>query len=102
MASADAFQTRRLCVCRAGDSPDARPIDYMKLNTESPESSVSSAATEVPKHFRRLESHEVVKRGDFVRDEQGVMGPWDGPTGFWASTYVQPIYRATGLKLSLS
>jgi len=43
--------------------------------------------------FRRLQSHEVVRQGDFVVAENRKLEPWEGPAGFRANAFVKPIYR---------
>lgn len=52
-----------------------------------------SAKAGLPKRFRRLKSNELVSLGDFVADEQRGFEPWEGPRGFRADAFVQPIYR---------
>jgi len=52
-----------------------------------------TAPAGVPKCFRRLKPDEVVSRGDFVANDQRGLEPWEGPGGFYASTFVKPIYR---------
>ena len=47
-------------------------------------------------HFRRLKSNELVSHGDFVGDAQRGFEPWEGPGGFRADAFVQPIYRQNG------
>ena len=46
-----------------------------------------------PKWFRRLNSNELVSRGDFVPDGRQGFELWDGMTGFRAGSFVKPIYR---------
>lgn len=46
-----------------------------------------------PGRFRRLQSNELVSRGDFVENERRRLVAWDGPTGFRASSFVSPVYR---------
>jgi hypothetical protein len=48
---------------------------------------------DVPKHFRRLKSNELVTLGDFVANERKVFELWDGPNGFLAESFIKPIYR---------
>ena len=55
----------------------------------------AAAKADVPGGFRLLEWSEVVRRGDFVADGHEGFQPWEGPTGFRASTFVKPIYRRT-------
>ena len=47
-----------------------------------------------PKQLRRLNRDEVVSRGDIVRDERRGLKPWEGPGGFRADSFVNPIYRS--------
>ena len=47
----------------------------------------------VPGGFRRLKWNEPVLPGDFVVDAQRGFEPWEGPSGFCASSFVKPIYR---------
>jgi len=46
-----------------------------------------------PKHLRRLKWNELVSRGDFVADGRQGFEPWEGPSGFRADSFVNPIYR---------
>ncbi len=45
------------------------------------------------KRFRRLNSNELVVRGDFVADGRQKLQLWEGLTGFRADSFVSPIYR---------
>jgi len=47
----------------------------------------------VPERFRRLKRNEVVCHGDFVADERLGLELWEGPGGFRAGTFVNPVYR---------
>ena len=49
--------------------------------------------TDVPKDFRRLKWDEVVSSGDFIANAQQGFDLWEGPSGFRASTFLNPIYR---------
>ncbi len=49
--------------------------------------------TDVPKNFRRLKWNEVVSSGDFIVNAQQGFDLWEGPSGFRASTFLNPIYR---------
>jgi len=49
--------------------------------------------TDVPKDFRRLKWNEVVSSGDFIANAQQGFDLWEGPSGFRASTFLNPIYR---------
>ena len=60
----------------------------------------ASAKAGIPKDFRRLQSHEIVTHGDFVVDEQGGFGLWEGPSGFRADSFVKAIYRRGEGRLS--
>ena len=48
-----------------------------------------------PTGFRRLRKHEIVSSGDFVVSADQTMELWKGVNGFFADSYVTPIYRAT-------
>jgi len=61
--------------------------------TQGAEPGQPAAPAAVPKRFRRLKPNEVVSRGDFVANDQRGLEPWEGPGGFYASTFVKPIYR---------
>jgi hypothetical protein len=45
------------------------------------------------KHYRPLKWNEVVSRGDFVEDGHQGFEPWEGPSGFRASSFVKQIFR---------
>lgn len=47
----------------------------------------------IPANFRRLKSHEVVSRGDYVVDQDRGLEPWEGPSGFRAGSFIKLIYR---------
>lgn len=64
----------------------------MKLNTGTAKQNDDGAA----RHFRRLKSNELVSQGDFVGDAQRGFELWEGPGGFRADAFVQPIYRRNG------
>ena len=49
----------------------------------------------LPAGFRRLKWNEVVNAGDFVVNAKQEMELWEGLHGFFADTYVNPVYRAT-------
>ena len=51
------------------------------------------ALAEAPDNFRRLRWDELVARGDWVVDEQRGFEPWEGPAGFRADAFVNPIFR---------
>jgi len=67
----------------------------MKLNETSAETTCEASA----RHFRRLKSNELVSRGDFVGDAQRGFELWEGPGGFRADAFLQPIYRRDGKRL---
>jgi hypothetical protein len=48
------------------------------------------------RHFRRLKSNELVSHGDFVGNAQQGFELWEGPGGFRADSFLQPIYRRDG------
>ena len=54
----------------------------------------SSIVANDPTRFRRLAQDELVRRGDLVENEQAELTEWEGPTGFRASSFKRPIYRA--------
>ena len=43
--------------------------------------------------FRPLKWNELVKRGDFVKDDNEGFEPWEGPAGFRADAFIKTIYR---------
>jgi len=47
----------------------------------------------ISESFRRLKADEVVSPGDFVKNGHQGFEPWEGPSGFRASSFVKPIYR---------
>ncbi len=55
--------------------------------------SVVPADLSVLESFRRLKADEVVSPGDFVKNGHQGFDPWEGPSGFRASSFVKPIYR---------
>ena len=67
----------------------------MKLNETPVEETCETAA----RHFRRLRSNELVSRGDFVGDAQRGFELWEGPGGFRADAFLQPIYRRDGKRV---
>lgn len=62
----------------------------MKLNAEPAEPNGGA------RHFRRLKSNELVSHGDYVSNAQQGFELWEGPGGFRADAFVQPIYRLNG------
>jgi hypothetical protein len=52
------------------------------------------------KRFRRLKWNERVSLGDFVRNEHRRFELWQGPGGFRADSFVQPIYRRDKSRLT--
>lgn len=62
----------------------------MKINA------ANACPPEVARHFRRLRANELVSRGDFVGDAQQGFELWEGPGGFRADAFIQPIYRRDG------
>jgi len=56
----------------------------------------TTTLAEVLNHFRRLRLDELVARGDWVVDEQRGFEPWEGPGGFRADAFMNPIYRKKG------
>jgi len=60
--------------------------ERMNTNEETVEASV-------PKRLRRLKSNELVSMGDFVANDQNEFQLWEGPHGFFADSFVRPIYR---------
>jgi hypothetical protein len=68
----------------------------MKLNTNSIARNREAEAlprARVPKRFRRLKWNELVLYGDFVANERLGLELWEGPGGFRADSFVNPIYR---------
>ncbi len=55
-----------------------------------------TAATDDTKRFRRLKFNELVSVGDYVAGKDNQFELWDGPRGFQAGSFVQPIYRPHG------
>ena len=49
----------------------------------------------LPAGFRRLKRNETVHEGDFVVNAKRELELWEGVHGFFADTYVKPIYRVT-------
>ncbi len=47
----------------------------------------------IPKNSRRLESDELVNRGDYVEGERGQLELWDGPNGFRAGSFARAVFR---------
>ena len=60
------------------------------------------ARTDDTKRFRRLKFNELVSVGDYVAGKDNQFEPWDGPRGFQAGSFVQPIYRAQGRRPATS
>lgn len=60
------------------------------------DNNTENMVTADPGRFRRLQSNELVGRGDFVENERQCLVPWEGPTGFRASSFVSPVYRVNG------
>jgi hypothetical protein len=76
----------------------------MKLNYESRKAKpavtprANGSSTAVPTDdaagcLRRLKSSELVSHGDFVGNALQGFELWEGPNGFRADAFVQPIYR---------
>ena len=57
------------------------------------DTNIENTVTGDPGRFRRLQDDELVSRGDLVENEQRRLVPWDGPSGFRASSFVSPVYR---------
>ena len=47
----------------------------------------------IPGRLRPLKWNELVRRGDFVKDDHHRFEPWEGPGGFRADAFVQTIDR---------
>lgn len=60
----------------------------------------TTTLAEVLNNFRRLRWDELVTRGDWVVDEQRGFEPWEGPGGFRADAFLNPIYRKKGQRPS--
>jgi len=81
-------------------------IHAMKLNPEPIRSdgnnptgcAIQFAPAVIPTNFRRLKSHEVVSRGDYVVDQTRGLEPWEGPSGFRAGSFIKLIYRRIKIK----
>lgn len=43
--------------------------------------------------FRRVKFNELVMPGDYIQDGEHSYRPWDGPRGFRAASFHQPVYR---------
>src|SRR4051812_15478637 len=43
--------------------------------------------------FRRVKSDELVIPGDYIKDAEDRYEPWEGPRGFRASAFCNPVYR---------
>jgi hypothetical protein len=56
----------------------------------------TTTLAEVLNNFRRLRWDELVTSGDWVVDEQRGFEPWEGPGGFRADAFLNPIYRKKG------
>jgi hypothetical protein len=48
--------------------------------------------TDISKTMRRVNWDEIVRQGDFVIAGKD-FEPWEGPSGFRADSFTQPIYR---------
>jgi hypothetical protein len=58
---------------------------------------ISSAALAGSDRLRPLKWNELVRRGDFVaNDQQRGFELWEGPGGFRADAFVKQIYRQLG------
>ncbi len=62
------------------------------------EISAESAPTGERHGFRLLKFNELVSVGDYVIGKDNGFEPWDGPRGFQAGSFVQPIYRRNGAR----
>ena len=47
----------------------------------------------IPGRLRPLKWNELVRRGDFVKNDHQGFEPWEGPGGFRAAAFVKKIYR---------
>ena len=52
--------------------------------------------TVIPERLRPLKWNELVRRGDFVKDDHHEFALWEGPSGFRAAAFVKQIYRQLG------
>jgi hypothetical protein len=74
----------------------------MKMNLAPLPKPATSGGTDRPartddtKRFRQLKFNELVSVGDYVVGKDNEFEPWDGPRGFQAGSFVQPIYRPQG------
>ncbi len=59
----------------------------------NPDSTNSQTIVTEQGTFRRLTGDERVGRGDWIMNEQNELTPWEGPTGFQASSFEHPAYR---------
>lgn len=46
-----------------------------------------------PGSLRPLKRNELVRRGDFVKDERENFEPWVGPSGFRADAFIKQVFR---------
>lgn len=80
----------------------------MKMNLAPLKTPATSGDTAPPvptddtKRFRRLKFNELVSVGDYVAGKDNQFEPWDGPRGFQAGSFVQPIYRPHGRRAAAS
>ena len=58
--------------------------------------SAAPSSPAVPERLRPLKWNELVRRGDFVKDDQQKFELWEGPSGFRAAAFVKQIYRRLG------
>jgi hypothetical protein len=74
--------------------PDTEVVPDMKSNYMTSDLKAGTTTlAEVPNNFRRLRWDELVARGDWVVDGQRGFEPWEGPGGFRADAFLNPIYR---------
>jgi hypothetical protein len=52
-----------------------------------------AAPAPAPESLRLLKWNELVRRGDFVKDEWENFEPWAGPAGFRADAFMKQIFR---------
>ena len=79
-------------------------MNVMKMNLaplakpNAGEVSNESSPTGESQGFRLLKFNELVSVGDYVIGKDNGFEPWDGPRGFQAGSFVQPIYRRDGAR----
>ena len=56
----------------------------------------TTSPTVIPGRLRPLKWNELVRRGDFVKDDHQAFALWEGPSGFHAAAFVKQIYRQLG------